>query len=996
MPSSHADSATLALSHAALVHRLGGAACIVPLPTSLPGDPLEVGTLAGIPVWSMVASPAVTRHHARRLARRGSLGLLLAEDGVNGHLSLAVTLTPVQVTTTSGAEHSSLVLRRVRRAALGHEHELASAIALAEAIDLDAAGRRTFRLLHALVERATTSLPSRIPLDDRRAWALTQLTRLLFLRFVEAEGWLDGNPRFLAESFGRCLAARRDPTHDLLHPLFFGTLNRPAEARSRLARGFGAIPFLNGGLFEPHPLERRWPMRLSPEYWQEAFSALVDRVDVSLDREVDDGRVTPELLGRVFEGVMDGAERRREGTFFTPPELVEAMSREALACHLAARLGRSEESISTALDDPDPVLRQALLDIRVLDPAAGSGAFLVGMLGLLHGPGTRERRRVNHLVTRRLFGVDRHPGAVRLTELRLWLEVLRAHRGASAGTLPPLPNLDATIRAGDALIDPVLARGLAAADAAVIAESQQVLATTHGVAKRRATRALADAERAVTARAMAAQERLLERRIIELLAAQRSPSLFGERAHLDHPTRQAIRTLRRERATMRDERRRLERQSASGAFAMSVAFAPVLTRRGGFDLVIGNPPWVRAERIPQSVRQQLSARYRWWTSGDGRGWRHLPDLAVAFVERSTQLLRGGGTFALLLPAKLATAGYATAMRAGVATQLTLHRVADLTDDPRAGFEATTYPLAIVASRRVPQPDHAVRLGLERDAPTIPQGEWRNSGSWSTGSPHGQRILARLTARHPALAAQVTAQLGVKTGANAVFLNPPAELAAYCRGAVRGRDVRAFRAESRARLLWPAGRRGEPWHELPAEVSSYLHGEQDRLQRRADWQKGPWWRLFRTTGATAPHRVVWCDLAPVLRATTLTDPDMVPLNSCYVAALPSASSAEALTAWLNSTWIGALARLVAEPASGGCARFAARAVGTVPLPAGVLGDPVLAAMTHAAIDHNVSEALDEYVAQRLGLDTDDRAVLGAVAGPHSHQGAPSARRGRFVE
>jgi hypothetical protein len=118
---------------------------------------------------------------------------------------------------------------------------------------------------------------------------------------------------------------------------------------------------------------------------------------------------------------------------------------------------------------------------------------------------------------------------------------------------------------------------------------------------------------------------------------------------------------------------------------------------------------------------------------------------------------------------------------------------------------------------------------------------------------------------------------------------------------------------------------------------------------------------------------------MLRATLLTTPDMVPLNSCYVAALPSAGAAEALTAWLNSTWIGALARLVAEPASGGCARFGARAVGAVPLPADVLGDPVLAAMTHAAADHDVIEALDDHVAQRLGLDADDRAALGSVAG-----------------
>jgi hypothetical protein len=126
----------------------------------------------------------------------------------------------------------------------------------------------------------------------------------------------------------------------------------------------------------------------------------------------------------------------------------------------------------------------------------------------------------------------------------------------------------------------------------------------------------------------------------------------------------------------------------------------------------------------------------------------------------------------------------------------------------------------------------------------------------------------------------------------------------------------------------------------------------------------------------------------LRATALADPGMVPLNSCYVAALPSACAAEALTAWLNSRWIGALARLVAEPASGGCARFGARAVGSVPLPAEVLGDPVLAALTHAAADHDVQEALDDHVAHRLGLTAEECSALAALTGNRTPATAPA--------
>jgi len=72
---------------------------------------------------------------------------------------------------------------------------------------------------------------------------------------------------------------------------------------------------------------------------------------------------------------------------------------------------------------------------------------------------------------------------------------------------------------------------------------------------------------------------------------------------------------------------------------------------GGFDLVTGNPPWVRAERLAPRVRETLAARYSCWRPGATRGFAHLPDLAVAFVERAFELHASGGVVALLVPAR---------------------------------------------------------------------------------------------------------------------------------------------------------------------------------------------------------------------------------------------------------------------------------------------------------------------------------------------------------
>ena len=965
-----------AASH--LIHHLGGEAYGLDVPGPIAGVP-EVGTLAGLPVWTLVATPVDTLRCARRLARHGTLGVLIGCDPTTPRWLIATTILPVRLAIVATGNLHALVLSRLGRAArTPRATPLAQAIALAEALDVDAAGRRTFRLLHQLLDRAVTLLPGAIPLADRQAWALAQITRLLFLRFVESEGWLDGNPRFLADAFDRCLMARRDPTRHLLHPLFFGTLNRSWDDRTRFARAFGAVPFLNGGLFEPHAVERRHRLRLPTAYWHEAFTALVDRVDVTLEANSDDGRVTPELLGRVFEGVMHPLERKQQGAFFTPPALVDALLRQALACHLAPKLGRREEVVERSLDDPDPDLRRILLDVTVLDPAVGSGAFLVGALQLLHGPGPRRVARVRHLVTRRLFGVDRHPGAVRLCELRLWLEVLRAMRGRPAQRVPPLPNLDASIRAGDALIDPLHGATIDIGTARRIRVGQRTILGTHGATKRTAIADARRTERAAVLRALRVQEGASDRRIAELLAAARAPTLFGDRPRLDPARQRELGVERRLRAQVRAERRQLVRDAVATPFAIDAAFAPVTAGRGGFDLVVGNPPWVRAERLPVTTRDALMSRYRWWQGGTGGHWHHLPDLAVAFVERGFGLLASGGTLGFLVSAKLATAGYATACRSALVTRSTIHRVADLSQDPRAGFEATTYPLAIVASRRLPPAGHVVRLGLRSDDPAQSQAAWQGASGWLTASPDAQRIAARLARAHPRLSELITPQLGIKTGANGVFLNPPESLHRWCRPAVRGRDVRPFSAAAGAMLLWPADARGTPWVRLPPSLTGYLAPEMARLQRRADQQAGPWWQLFRTRAGTAPHRVVWRDLAPDLHAAVMHDAAAVPLNSCYVAAVASAAEADSLAAWLNATPIRAIARMRAEPAAGGCARFAARTLGAVPLPRRALGHPELAALGQAGAERDIQAALDACVGDWLGLSHTEGDTLLAVA------------------
>ena len=244
------------------------------------------------------------------------------------------------------------------------------------------------------------------------------------------------------------------------------------------------------------------------------------------------------------------------------------------------------------------------------------------------------------------------------------------------------------------------------------------------------------------------------------------------------------------------------------------------------------------------------------------------------------------------------------------------------------------------------------------------------------------IVARLARDHPTLDERVTCHLGVKTGANRLFLDPPVEVEPeLLRWAVRGRDVRPFCARPRVRLLWTHGADGAPLGRLPPRAAAYLEPHEAALRRRTDFDLGPPWTLFRTTAAAGGHRVVWADLARRLTAVALTgrrDSGSIPLNSCYVAAVPTAEEAERLAAWLNSRWVGAVARVGAVPAAGGFHRFSAASVSRLPLPVTVDADSELPALARAGRrGEDIQERLDESVARHLGLSPRDRAVLGAA-------------------
>ena len=884
---------------------------------------------------------------------------------------------------------------------------------------LDILGResitgRFFRSLEKVVSGLARSLGTELDTDAAEL-ALLYVSRLVFLSFIETKGWLDGDHAFLANRFADCMVGGGDYHRRILKPLFFGTLNTAPARRARAARRFGRVPFLNGGLFSRTPLERRASGALfADEAFGDVFGDLLTRYRFTAREDGtswSEAAVDPEMLGKAFESLMSRDERRGSGAYYTPHSLVRLVTRSALTCGLSSDT-LSQEVIESALDGcvVESSKRAHLLEeaasLRVLDPACGSGAFLVYMLeelcalrirlGDLRRPHTVRR----DILTRSIFGVDVNPMAVWLCELRLWLAVAIEDPEPDPVRVTPLPNLDRNIRVGDSLSGESLVHRPGYRTASRMTAIRARYARATGPRKRSLGKSLDLLERECAAEVA---ERMIARLVArrrELLIALRSPDLFGRRRYPSADLRTSLIGLRSELASARRELRRI--QDGGGLpFSFSAGFADAAAE-GGFGIVVGNPPWVRTHKVDPVRRKELRNRYvvyrnAAWSSGSigaraGKGFASQVDLAALFIERCASLLKPSGTLALIVPAKLWRSLAGGGVRHLLRTTVNIRELHDLTTAPQA-FDAAVYPSIVTARRpRAGEASQTVKvLSHHRDGvrrwTTSPE---RIAFDSSAGSPWllmpsdvreaFDRVgesgvpLARTSLGPPLL--------GVKTGCNDAFIVTDRDCidASLLRPLIRGDSVARWTvAEPRELIIWTHDNCG-PLNVLPARTAGHLAKWRGQLERRTDSRPaGRWWMLFRTASADSRHaRVVWPDIGKRPTAAILPEGDAsVPLNTCYVIKCAHQADAEAFATILNSrlsaAWLGALA----EPARGGYSRFMGWTVALLPLPRDwPRACSLLAPIARAAVAGNpagdaeiLSAVLDAY-----RLRSDDVAAL----------------------
>lgn len=591
------------------------------------------------------------------------------------------------------------------------------------------------------------------------------LGQIVFLYFLQKKGWFgvardenwgSGPKEFLRLLFEKNVIDYDNYFNDILEPLFYEALaiERPDDFYSRFDC---KIPFLNGGLFDPlnnydwvHT-DIRLPNHLfsNDKLTKEGDhgTGILDvfdrynftvKEDEPLEREV---AVDPEMLGKVFENLLEVKDRKSKGTYYTPREIVHYMCQESLVNYLATELEEKakkedietlvqigeaavehdtrvteigEETDTYSYKLPENIRKNAkqiddaLANIRVCDPAVGSGAFLVGMMTEI----IRVRNTISsyfvdgdrsiytfkhHAIQHSLYGVDIDPGATEIAKLRLWLSLIVDEQDIKK--IKPLPNLDYKIMQGNSLLEEF--EGIKLFDEDLFKKSafdntaqiddlkakmselqreffelyknnqlqnprkQQIEAELkkYNTLLNKLTKpskphientGLFDQESEAKAKA-----KELKRLQKEFFNTSHKKEKDQIKKRIESLTWELIEATLREQGkeSLMREVEKYKKANIRPFFLWKLNFSEVFESKRGFDLIIGNPPYLRIQGI-QKVDPELARTYKeLYKSATGAF-----DLYVLFLERGLSLLKPKGILNFILPHKWVNAAFGIGIR----------------------------------------------------------------------------------------------------------------------------------------------------------------------------------------------------------------------------------------------------------------------------------------------------------------------------------------------
>ncbi len=738
--------------------------------------------------------------------------------------------------------------------------------------------------------------------------------RLVFCWFLKKKLSDQGNP--IIPSKVLSLEAVSDSYyHRVLEPLFFEVLNTPLEHRHQDFRSplYDAIPFLNGGLFDPtlhqdyyiasspqKPAQPAWNLKI-PDRWFKELFAILETYNFTIDENTSidiDLSVDPEMLGRIFENLLaelnpDTGEtaRKASGSFYTPRAIVEYMVDEALIQYLKTKTRITESDIRDLLDfniescnlskEQRISIIDALDQIKVLDPACGSGAFPIGilqkMLLILQKVDPEsiewvirqldkipnvlvrkafEEKLINEnwkykhkmgIIQNAIYGVDIQPIATEISKLRLFLSLIVDESVIEAKdnkNIHPLPNLSFKFVTANSLI-PLGDEG------ETLLRYQKIIKGFDDI-RERYLHAHNAQEKAQIKKDFAR----LNRELMENLtgnAYQQSSFLDETQDQIDFGKNDSYLYKLLAWDPFKDK--------ASDWFDPKWMFGI----KDGFDIVIGNPPYIQLTKDLDDKRKFADL----YKDCKYQSFERSGDMYCLFYERGVQLLSHGGVLCYITSNKWMRANYGGALRKYLAENTQARILIDF-----GGFKvfdsATVDTNILLTQNSAPgKPDGracSIKADFHKgDSITKYVAEHGillpafSAESWIIADDSAQQLKAKIERiGTPLKDWDVSIYRGVLTGYNEAFIISGAKkdelIAADPRSAeiikpiLRGRDIKRYKAEFADKWLIAThnGYTDSLGNKIPRiEISDYpaikkhLDGYWDKIEKRADQGSTPY-------------------------------------------------------------------------------------------------------------------------------------------------------------
>lgn len=499
--------------------------------------------------------------------------------------------------------------------------------------------------------------------------------RIVFLHFLQKKGWLNGNPYFLSELFFKQSFNRKsDFLEQVLEPLFFGIFNTEAKKRKALfaQRGWDTsllnewetLPYLNGGLFEEDEVDKL-NIKLPASLFEDLFNFLASYNFTVDENDPDDAEIgiDPEMLGKIFESLLE--DNKAKGAFYTPKEIVHYMCKESLIAYLssivdgeladAVRQFVEHHELPEVLEPCREAIDTALREVKICDPAIGSGAFPMGLLNELwrcreaiEGDSMERVELKKEIIENNVYGVDIEKGAIDIARLRFWLSIV-----VDAEKPEPLPNFDYKFMQGNSLIESYkgidLSRISNRLRGGQSKSPQLLLGLDSDLSRKNLQRLLRDYFSVTDHRQKASMRQAVNDEVKHLIE-----DFIGGTA---------------------SDLAKLDPSANQDFFLWHTWFKDIFDK-GGFDIVIGNPPYISApaqiahetlsvqrENIIKS--KKFSSLYQKW------------DLYIPFIEHGIQLLHDGGVATMIVPYPLTNQTYGKKLRELIMSDYTLFELCDL-------------------------------------------------------------------------------------------------------------------------------------------------------------------------------------------------------------------------------------------------------------------------------------------------------------------------------